>query len=47
MKNVFVCLISIILGLTLLAACAKYDYHSQVEITDETQNLDMHDSNIG
>jgi hypothetical protein len=47
MKHSFIFLVGIILGLTLLSSCAKYDYHSQMEIADETETLDMHDNVAG
>lgn len=45
MKNVYAFVVSIVLGLTLLSSCAKYDYHSRVEITNEDQ-MDMPDQAI-
>jgi len=42
MKNVFIFLGLILIGVCFFSSCAKYDYHSQVEITDETETLDMH-----
>jgi len=35
MKHFFAFMVVALLALSLLAACAKYDYHSKIEITNE------------